>query len=393
MNYNFDELIDRSKTNARKWSKDILIKEFQTTDILPMWIADMDFACPPPVIEAMQAVVDQRIYGYTYVPDTYYQAITDWNLRRHQWTIEKDWITLTHGTVSTLHYIVQAFCQPGDKVIVQTPGYQPFQRAVERHRCELVTNPLMLENGRYTLDLNDLEAKAKDPAVKLMIFCNPHNPTGRVWTAEELLEVGRICLENDVLIVSDEIHKDLCLYGHQPTSFASLSHSIADHCLICVSPNKAFNFGGLKSSYTVIPNADLRARLQKQLATHSITSPNVFAVPALIAAYTRCDDWLDQLTAYIEKNIDLVRNFINTSLPNVTLIHPEATYLAWLDFRAVGLSHHQLQKLLIHEGRLALESGNDFIADGEGFARMNLGCPRAIVEEALQRLSQCLSKI
>ncbi|MEZ0118765.1 UNVERIFIED_ORG: cystathionine beta-lyase [Heyndrickxia coagulans] len=393
MKYNFDELIDRSNTYARKWSKDILLKEFQTTDVLPMWIADMDFACPPPIIEAMQEVVNQRIFGYTYVPDEYYQAIIDWNLRRHQWAIEKEWISLTHGTVSTLHYIVQAFCQPGEKVMVQTPGYEPFKRAVEQHHCELVTNPLRLKNNQYTLDFDDFETKAKDPKVKLLIFCNPQNPTGRVWTKEELLEVGRICLENHIIIVSDEIHKDICLYGHKPISFASLNCSIANQMIVCISANKAFNFGGLKSSYTVIANPALRKRLQKQLTKNSITSPNVFAVPALIAAYTKCDDWLDQLNAYIEKNIDFVRNFLSIYLPKVTLINPEATYLAWLDFRAYGLSNNQLQKLLLNEGKIALENGNNFIANGEGFARMNIGCPRSIVEMALQRMYSCLEKI
>ncbi|MFC7395540.1 MalY/PatB family protein [Scopulibacillus cellulosilyticus] len=393
MNYCFDEVIDRTHTFARKWSKDVLLKEFNTDDVIPMWIADMDFACPPPVVNALRKVADQRIYGYTYVPDVYYQAIIDWNKRRHHWTVKKDWITLTHGTVSTLHYIVQAFCQPGDKVLVQTPGYQPFQRAAEHHQCQLVTNPLVLKDGKYYLDFDDLEAKAKDPAVKLLIFCNPHNPAGRVWSKEELIKAARICRDHDVLMVSDEIHKDISLYGHKPISLASISQEIAENCIVCVSPNKAFNFGGLKSSYTVIANDDIRLRLQEQLQINSITSPNVFAVPALVAAYTKCDDWLDQLNAYIENNFDTIRKFLADHLPKIQLIEPEATYLAWLDVRKFEITNHELQERLINQGKVALEDGNDFIADGEGFIRMNLGCPKSVVEEALRRMAKCLKTL
>ncbi|MDY0393580.1 aminotransferase class I/II-fold pyridoxal phosphate-dependent enzyme [Virgibacillus halophilus] len=227
MNYHFDEIIERRGTLARKWSKENLVKEFQTDDVLPMWIADMDIACPPPVVAAMKKVASQRIYGYTFVPDSYYQAVIDWNERRHHWRIRKNWITLTHGTVSTLHYIVQAFCQQGDKVITQTPGYQPFQRAVEHHECELLCNPLIYQDGSYELDLDDLEEKAKDPRAKMLIFCNPHNPTGRVWTAAELKSVAQICLKHNVLLVSDEIHKDIGLYGNSPRF---ISKRICRHC-------------------------------------------------------------------------------------------------------------------------------------------------------------------
>lgn len=389
MIYNFNEIIERRDTLARKWSKENLLKEFQTDDVLPMWIADMDIACPPPVVAAMQKVIDQRIYGYTFVPDSYYQAVIDWNRRRHQWTIKKDWITLTHGTVSTLHYIVQAFCQSGDKIITQTPGYQPFQRAVMHHQCELLCNPLIYQDGTYEIDFGDLEEKARDPRTKMMIFCNPHNPTGRVWTAEELSKVAQICLKHDVLLVSDEIHKDISLYGNRTVSLASLSAEIADNCIICVSPNKAFNFGGLKSSYTVIPNESIRSKLQHQLTINSVTSPNVFAVPALIAAYTECDDWLDQLQSHIEKNVDTVRSFLAEHLPLVKMVEPESTYLIWLDVGRLGMKNSELMHLLIFKGKIAFEDGNDFIADGEGFIRMNVGCPHETVVEALRRMASC----
>lgn len=385
MVYDFDEIIDRTGSNSRKWSKDVMIKNFGRDDILPMWIADMDFKCPPPIIEKMVEVASHGVYSYTFVPDEYYSAVISWCKRRHKWDIKKEWITFTHGTVSTLHYIIQEFCNPGDKVIVQTPGYNPFENAVKRHGAILVKNPLKLQDDRYYIDFDDLEEKAKD--AKVLIFCSPHNPTGRVWSLEELKRVSEICLRNNMLMVVDEIHKDLILYNNEHTSFTKISEEAANNCIVCVSPNKAFNLGGLKSSYTVIPNKSIRERFQKRLEINSITSPNVFAVPALIAAYTECDEWLDQLIHYIEGNFNYVREYLKNNIPNVKLIEPQATYLAWIDVRNVGINFEQFSDLLINKARVGVNLGTEFIDNGEGFIRMNLGCPRCIVEDAMKRIN------
>ncbi|AGB19334.1 MalY/PatB family protein [Thermoanaerobacterium thermosaccharolyticum] len=388
MNYDFNEVVDRSKSKSRKWAKEILKKNFGREDILPMWIADMDFKCAPPIVDRMLEVSRHGIYGYTFVPDEYYSAVVSWCKRRHHWDIKKEWITFTHGTVSTLHYIVQEFCNPGDKVIVQTPGYEPFENAVKRHGAILVKNPLRLQDGKYTIDFDDLEKKAKD--AKIMIFCSPHNPTGRVWSLEELKKVSEICLNNNVLMVVDEIHKDIILYNNEHISFTKVSKEAADNCIVCVSPNKAFNLGGLKSSYTVIPNENIRERLQRRLEINSITSPNIFAVPALIAAYTECDEWLDQLIKYIEGNFNYVKEYLEENIPYAKLIEPQATYLAWIDMRDIGKDFDQLRDLIINKAKVGVNFGTEFIDNGRGFIRMNLGCPRYIVEEAMKRINSVI---
>lgn len=382
----FDKIVNRTNHCARKWDSGTLAAHFGRSDVLPMWIADMDFLCPEAVVRAMKETAERGIYGYTFVPDAYYDAVARWCSKRHGWKIERDWITLTHGTVSTLHYIVQEFCDPGDECIVQTPGYDPFERAIKSHGARMVCNPLKLSGGRYEIDFEDLSEKAK--TAKLMIFCSPHNPTGRVWTKAELARVAEICISNQVLLVVDEIHKDLALYGNRNTPVSELPDSAADRCIVCISPNKAFNFGGLKSSYTVISNEALRNRLRNRLRINSITSPNVFAAPALIAAYGE-GEWLDALIRYIEGNFAYVDAFLSKNFPQIKLVAPEATYLAWLDFRRLEKSDAQLKSWLINEARLGLSFGDEFIADGEGFARMNLGCPRSIVEEAMRRLCGC----
>lgn len=381
---NFDQVIDRTAHHARKWDPAVLSAHFGRNDVLPMWIADMDFFCPPAVVAALEKTARQGIYGYTFVPEAYDDAVMLWSEKRHQWKINRDWITLTHGTVSTLHYIVQEFCVAGDQVIVQTPGYDPFESAVKNHGARLSCNLLQLVNGRYELDFADLERRAK--TAKLMIFCSPHNPTGRVWTAQEIRRAAEICLNNEVLMVVDEIHKDLLLYGNRNVPMTEFTEDITNNCIICASPNKAFNFGGLKSSYTIIPNEKIRKRLKRRLKINSITSPNVFAVPALVAAYTESDVWLEQLIHYIEGNFDYVKRFLAENLPQVNLIAPEATYLAWLDLRSLNKNEEEIKDWLINTAKVGVSFGGEFISGGEGFIRMNLGCPRAIVIEAMQRL-------
>jgi cystathionine beta-lyase len=387
MTYDFDRIIDRKDSASRKWSPQVINEEFGYSDgLLPMWIADMDFKCPPAVIEALEEVAKHGIYGYTYVTEEYYQAVVRWCGFKHNWDVKKEWITFTHGTVSTLHYIIQAFCEEGDKVIIQTPSYSPFKSAITRQSCVPCYNPLQLVQGKYEIDFDDLEQKASDPRAKMLLFCSPHNPTGRVWTLEELKLVSEICLRNNVLMVSDEIHRDVLLYGNKHIPLSEVSGNAADHCIICLSPNKAFNFGGLKSSYTVIPNEQIREVLEKQLAKNSITSPNVFAVPALIAAYTKSDCWLKELIQYVEGNFDFIRNFLKVNMPEVKLIEPEASYLAWLDFRQIQPEPIKLDDLMLHKAKIALNGGHSFVANGEGFVRMNVGCPRSYVEEAMHRI-------
>jgi len=390
MNYDFDTIIDRSGTSSSKWDR--RKEDVEEPDVLPMWVADMDFVSPPSVVEALRQRVEHGIYGYTERTDSYYEALTSWMKRRFGWDIQKEWIVYTPGVVVALNLIIQAFTQPGDKVIIQQPVYHPFSYAILNNRRRLVNNQLRIEKGRYVMDFDQLKGSI-DRSTKLLILCSPHNPVGRVWTKEELLQLAAICLENDIILVSDEIHGDLILDGNIHTPTATLSAEIADITITCTAPTKTFNIAGLGVANTIISNADLYDRFHAVVSNTGLEMTNVFAKVASEAAYNHGEGWLSHLLIYLQRNYKFLISFLKTHIPRVNVFPLEGTYLAWLDFRELGLKDKELRRLLIHEARVWLDEGTKFGSGGEGFQRMNIGCPRKLLEEGLERIVSAIDNL
>jgi cystathionine beta-lyase len=401
--YDFDQEISRQGTNSVKWEfiqegKDVLHwehtdKAFGKNRVLPMWVADMDFPCPKPVVEALIARAEHGIYGYTAPTDSYYDSVVNWMKKRHGWDIAADWICTTPGVVPALNMLVRTFVSPGDKVLIQTPVYYPFFTAIENNQGQIISNPLVYEKGRYRMDFEDLEEKVKDPKVKMAILCSPHNPVGRVWTKEELLRFGKICLENQVLIVSDEIHGDLIYKGNEFTPFASLDEAFAQNAVVCTAPSKTFNMAGLHTSNIIIPNHQLRADFKKTLQNNGLFGIGPFGLVALEAAYKDGEEWLEQVLAYIEDNLHFLEVYISEHIPHITVIRPEGTYLVWLDCRSLGLDKWDLKRLMLEEAKVYLDEGFIFGPEGEGFERINIACPRPILAEALERMKDVITRL
>lgn len=387
----FDEVINRYNTNSLKW--DALKERFGRADLLPLWVADMDFRAPDAVIEALKKVAEHGIFGYTIRTDSFYEALISWFERRHQWTIEKDSILVSPGIVPALSILVQAFTEPGDNVIIQSPVYHPFFHVVKQNGRNLIDNPLQLRNGKYEINFDDFEQKLREHQCKIMLFCSPHNPAGRVWTKEELMKIGELCKKYNVLVISDEIHCDLIFKGHKHIPFASLSTEFQDISITCVAPSKTFNLAGLQSSALIIPNESLRERYKRSLKIENDTMLNSFAIAAFEAAYTHGDEWLDNLMDYLEGNVQFLTSFIEKEIPEVRVIPPEGTYLLWLDFRQLGLQANELEKLLINEAKVALNQGYIFGDTGKGFARINIACPRATLEKGLQQIKEAVHSL
>ncbi len=402
MKYDFDREINRKGTNSVKWEfikhgGSLLFREepddsSSGTRLLPMWVADMDFPCPEPVVEALVARAQHRLFGYTSPTDSYFNAIVNWMKRRHGWEIEPEWISTTPGVVPALNMLVKTYTSPGDKVLIQTPVYYPFNKAVENSDGILVTNPLIYENGRYSMDFADLEEKTKDPQVKMAILCSPHNPVGRVWTRDELLRFGEICLNNNVLVVSDEIHGDLILEGHVFTPFAGISEAFAQSSITCNAPSKTFNLAGLKTSNIIISDEQLRARFKKTLERTALGGVGAFGVVALEAAYNHGEEWLSQVLDYIMGNYRYLEKYIAEHLPQIKVVPLEGTYLVWLDCRSLGLGKLELEQLMLEEAKVYLDEGYIFGTEGEGFERVNLACPRSVLVEALERIRNVMER-
>ena len=330
--YDFDKERDRKQTNCRKWSPKIIKEKFHLgEDAIPLDLADIDFECLPEIKEAMIARAEMGEYSYTSVTDDFYEAVIDWNKRRFDLDLKKEWIRLTFGTVSTLHYIVQAFTNENESVLINTPAYAPFAEAIETNHRQLCCSPLVLKNNRYFLDFEDIEKQMQTKSVKVFIFCSPQNPSGRVWSSAELKKVVDLCLKYDVLLVCDEIHRDILFEREKFSSIFKVHPEIAQKCILCLSPNKAFNLGGLKVSYVVIPNEKIRETLYQQLSKNAITSPHVFAVPAMIAAYQHGEQWLDELTVYMKRNFEIFYDFMAKNMPKIKVMKADSSFLAWLD--------------------------------------------------------------
>ncbi len=401
MKHTFDEEVDRAGTNSLKWEfiqrgTDLLHWEhtdrfFGENRILPMWVADMDFRCPEPVINALIARAQSGIYGYTIPTDAFYQSVVSWMARRHNWEIAPQWICVTPGVVPALNMLVRTFISPGDEVLIQPPVYYPFYSAIENNGGKIVTSPLVYESGRYRMDFADLQEKAKDPRVKMAILCSPHNPVGRVWTKDELVRFGEICIENNVLVVSDEIHGDLIYKGHEFTPFAKISRDFAQHSIICTAPSKTFNLAGLQTSCLIVSNDDLRTRFGKTLESNGLVLTNSFGVVALQAAYEHGEEWLEQVLNYLQGNLEYLEAYMAEHIPQIDVIRPEGTYLVWLDCRRLALDKLRLQRLMMEEARVYLDEGFIFGTEGEGFERINIACPRSVLMEALDRIRNAIA--
>lgn len=378
MKYDFDKTIDRRATNSYKWDS-------APGGVLPMWVADMDFRTAPAIIDALQKRVAHGIFGYTRVPDAYYDAVTSWFSRRHGWDIDREWIIYTSGVVPAVSAVIKALTVPGDKVIVQTPVYNCFFSSIRNNGCEIVSNPLRRTADTYEMDFDALERCAADPRAKVMLLCNPHNPAGRVWTPDELTRLGNICLRNGVTVVADEIHCELVYQGFKYTPFASLSDAFLHRSVTCVSPSKAFNIAGLQIANIVAFDNDMRSRIDKAININEVCDVNPFGVAATIAAYNEGEEWLNQLVDYLHGNYEAMAEFCRRELPEFPITRLEGTYLVWMDCSSLGMPSDALEHALLDDARLWLNAGTMYGAEGEGYMRWNIACPRSVMLDGLNR--------
>ena len=380
--FDFDTSVDRRNSGSYKWDS------MDSASGLPMWVADMDFQTAPAIIDALAKRVQHGVFGYAKVPDTYYSAFTAWFERRHNFHIERDWVLYTSGVVPAISAILKALTQPGDKVIVQTPVYNCFFSSIRNMECEALESPLRYEDGLYQMDFEDLERIASGADVKVLLLCNPHNPVGRAWSRDELKRLADICVRNDVIVVSDEIHCDLVFPGVQHQPFAALGEQYLQNSVTCLSPSKSFNIAGLQIANIVVKDESLRARVDKALNVHEVCDVNPFGITALIAAYQEGEAWLDELRAYLYNNYLALNEFVADKLPALKVVKQEATYLAWLDIRALNISSEQAIARLSNEGDVLLNAGTLYGAAGEGFIRINMACPKHVLLDGLQRIEK-----
>lgn len=386
----FDTVPNRRGTNCFKY--DFARKMGMPEDVLPLWVADMDFPTAPAVLERLHALAEHGIFGYTGVKDAYFSAVHNWYAQRFGWETQRSWLVTTPGVVFAIAIAIRAFTQKGDAILIQQPVYYPFANKVTENDRQLVVNPLVLKNGRYEMDFADMERKIADNHVKMLLLCSPHNPVGRVWTKEELLRVGEICQKYGVLVVSDEIHADFIYAGHTHRVFASVKSEFADFTITCTAPSKTFNLAGLQNSNILIPNRQLRHAYKKELSACGCGGTNCMGMAACQAAYEAGADWLEQLKQYLAGNLAYIRQFLREKLPDIALIEPEGTYLVWLDLRKLGLTEQQQRQLIVQDAKLWLDTGTLFGQGGEGFERINIACPRATIEQAMQRLERAVHK-
>ena len=389
MDYNFDEVVCRKHTDALKL--EALAPRWGRTDLLPMWVADMDFKTPPFIVEVMKKRMECEVFGYTARPESWYEAIISWQARRHQWTITKEMISFVPGVVPALAMAVQSFTERGEKVMIQQPVYNPFAQVVRNNHRELVNCPLELKDGQYHINFEVFEEKIK--GCKLFLFCHPHNPGGRVWTREELQKVAAICAQNNVIIVADEIHADLTLPPYQHIPFATVSEEAAQNSVVFASPSKAFNMAGLATSYAVIANPTLRRRFESYVEGNELAAGNVFAFNTVVAAYNKGEEWLQQMLNYVQGNVDEVIHYIEKYIPQLKVIVPQASYLVFIDFSALQLSQKEIVALCTDKAHLALNDGAIYGEEGKGYMRINLACPRSVVKQALIQLKEAVRSI
>ncbi|MBB6733712.1 MalY/PatB family protein [Cohnella zeiphila] len=395
MDFDFDQVWYRAGTNAVKWDEEVLRKTFELKDeggYLPLWVADMDFRTAPNIVEALRKRVEHGIFGYAVPKDDYYDAVSWWMNERHGWEIRKEWVTTTPGIVPALNFVIRALTGEGDNVLIQEPVYGPFRKVTENNGRIPVNNPLRLIGGRYEMDYEDLEEKAKDPRTKLLIVCSPHNPVGRVWTPEELRRVGDICVRHGVIVVSDEIHQDFILPGNKHTVYATLGEAFAQQAVICTAPSKTFNLASLQTSNLIVPNPELKKKIDEELGRSSIGSPNLMGIVATTAAYSpEGAQWVDAMLRYLNLNLDRMERFVEQRMPKAKFRKQEGTYLSWIDFSGLGLEQPELERRIREEAKVLLDPGSWFGEGGDGFLRVNVACPWSILEEALTRIARAVS--
>ena len=388
-NLDFDTIVDRKNTNCLKY--DFAVERGMPEDVLPLWVADMDFKTSSYVQDALNRQIEHGIFGYSESKDEYFEAVSGWMKRHHDWDVSKDWLVKTPGVVFALAMAVQTFTDPGDKVLIQLPVYYPFSGVIKGNGRVVVSNTLIYgEDNRYHIDFDDFEKKIVDENIKLFFLCSPHNPVGRVWSKEELIRLGDICYKHHVIVVSDEIHADFVFNGKHQV-FANLKKEYEEITITCTAPSKTFNLAGLQVSNVFIANPKLRKAFCKQIDIAGYSQLNVMGLVACEAAYRDGDEWYEAMLKYVKSNIDFTRKYVEENLPGVTMAEHEGTYLVWLDSRDTGLDVEQLEHMIVHEAKLWLDSGKIFGDNGKGFQRINVACPRSVLEEALSRIKSCLN--
>jgi len=395
MKYDFDQVIDRNGTNSVKW--DMRKEIFGRDDVLPMWVADMDFPVAEPITAALRKRIHHPVYGYSRPSPSLMKAIIERVERKYNWRIEPEWIVFTPGVIPALAAALRAFTHPGDSVVINDPVYHPFWQLIPNAGCCITASPLKFNDGHYSMDLDDLKKRfalaspgfMAPPQPKAMILCSPHNPVGRVWTPEELVEAGQIAIDAGAVVVSDEVHCELLFDGVKHTPFASLSEEFAQNSFVCMSASKTFNLAGLAASVIIVPNPRLRTAFQSARGG-ILPQPDILAMTALEAAFRDGDEWLEQLLAYLQGNLDFLVDFFEKRIPRIKVVRPQGTYLVWLDCRGLGLDRNQLRDFFTNIARVGLDEGYRFGAGGEGFMRMNIACPRSLLEEALRRVERVI---
>ena len=383
--FDFDTVINRRGTNSYKWD---IVKE---EDVIPLWVADMDFKAAPAILEALKKRVEHGVFGYTLVPDSYYEAIINWFARRHNWQIDRSWIIYTTGVVPAVSCAIKALTLPGEKVLIQTPDYNCFFSSIKNNGCEVAENELVRRGDSYEVDFEDFERQCADEKTTVFLLCNPHNPAGRVWTKEELERMNDICLTHGVRVISDEIHCELVMPGHRFTPFAAISDACRDNSVVLNSPTKAFNIAGLQIANIICADPAMRRRIDRAVNINEVCDVNPFGVAALQAAYNESEEWLDSLNHYIWGNYLALKEFIAKELPRLEVTRLEGTYLAWVDIKATGLTSDEAYGKLMKEGRVYVNSGTMYgRRAGEGYLRINLACPRATLLEGMKRMGGVL---
>jgi len=389
MKYNFDEIIDRSASHCVKIDR--LKAVFGRDDLIPLWVADMDFLSPPAIAEALIERTRHGIFGYTVPDNGYYNSIIDWLRQRHSYEVRREEITFVPGVVKGIAFAIDAFTRKNDKIIIQPPVYHPFRIVPESLGREVINNPLLFDNGRYSIDFDGLRRIVAENECKILLLCSPHNPAGRVWHEDELKQLAEICYDNNILVISDEIHSDLTLPGYRHRPFATVSEKARKNSITLMAPSKTFNIAGIVSSFAVTHNPEIRKQYLGYLSPRELDQPTIHALVATEAAYREGREWLDEAIAYIQRNITFVESFLKEHIPQIKVIRPEATFLLWLDCRELHLTQKELVYLFVHKAGLALNNGTIFGKEGEGFMRLNVGTTLSTLEKALDKLRKAIN--
>lgn len=398
MKYDFDKVYSRKNTNCAKW--DAVKEIFGSEDVIPMWVADMDLPAAKPIVDALKKRAEHPFYGYTQAGPKVVEAFIDRVQRKFNWKIDPEWVVFTPGVIPALSIALKALTHPGDEIILQEPVYYPFFLVVKTNGCQIVTNQLKLNNGRYEMDFEDLESKFESTSgmmfrrkrIKAIILCNPHNPIGRVWEKKDIKRLGEIMLKQEIPVISDEIHCELLYKGYKHTPFAMISKEFEQNGIVCMAPSKTFNLPGLHASSIIIPNKKLRERFNEARAG-SGPDLNIFGLTAMEAAYRHGDEWLEQLLDYLQGNMELTLNYFKERIPKISVIEPQGTYLLWLDCRALGMDDNALSHFFREKAKVGLDDGFLFGAGGSGFQRMNIACPRSLLKEALERIERAMKGV